>query len=43
MHCTCGDLPYGAFWIKSGHFGPSEDLFWGLKARFVTICGLKMA
>ena len=41
-HCTCGDRPDGAFRTKSGHFGPSEDLFRGQKAMFVTIRGLKI-
>ena len=22
MYCSCGDHPDGAFWTKSGHFGP---------------------
>ena len=43
MHCTCGDHPFGAFRIKSGHCWPSDDLFRGLKALFVTIWGLKTA
>ena len=43
MHCTCGDHLYGAFWTKSGHFGPSDDVFRGQKARCVTVWGLKTA
>ena len=43
MHCTIGDHLYGAFWTKSGHFWPSDDVFRGQKVRFVTVWGLKTA
>ena len=43
LHFTCGDHPYGAFWTKSGHLGPSDDLFRGQKARYRTYWGLKGA
>ena len=41
LHFNCGDHPDGAFWTKSCHFGPSDYLFRGLKARFRSICGLQ--
>ena len=41
LHCTCGDHPDGAIWTKSSHFGLSDDLFRGQKARFRTNRGLK--
>ena len=43
LHCTCGDHPAGAFWTKSSHVGPSDDLFRDQKARFRTYWGLKRA
>ena len=29
----CGDHPDGAFWTKTGHLGPSGDLFRGKKGQ----------
>ena len=43
MHFTCGGHPDGAFWTKSGGFGPSGELFRGQKARLRNICRLKGA
>ena len=43
LHFDCGDHPDEAFWTKSGHLWPSEDLFRGQKARYRTYCGLRRA
>ena len=43
LHFTCGDHPDGTFWTKSGHLGPSDDLFKGQKAKYRTYWGLKGA
>ena len=43
LHFNCGDHPDEAFWTKSGHLWPSEDLFRGQKARYRTYCGLRRA
>ena len=37
LHFTCGDHQDGAFWTKYGHLGPSDDLFRGRKARYMTL------
>ena len=41
MHSTCGDHPDEAFWTKSGHFGPSDDLFRGQKIQIQDYLGPK--
>ena len=43
LHFTCGDHPDGTFLTKSGHLGPSDDLFKGQKAKYRTYWGLKRA
>ena len=43
LHLSCGDHPDGAFLTKSGHLGPSDDLFRGEKARYRTYWDLKRA
>ena len=43
LHFTCGDHPDGLFWTKSGHLGPSDNLFMGRKAGYSTYWGLKRA
>ena len=41
LHITCGDHPDEAFWTKSGHFGPSDDLSRGQKIQIQDYLGPK--
>ena len=41
MYCSCDDHPDGAFWTKSGHFKPYDELFIGQKVQLGTVGDLK--